>query len=415
MAPKTSDKKKGTKIPTEGQRPGALASSSSAAAGDEDGVCGESKGWFENLSPEEQQAELSRQAQRDEAGEAEQKKQAIKMARREEERKSREKEEREAARKAMEEKKYMEQIRQRAFQEGVLESEDGYDGCWYVEIEEGTWKKVLDTYWCRHCEAPLNYSVLESHLTGERHRKGLAHAGLSAAAAPISSGASASASVPLPPTGFQLAVVHTVVEPWQRQDAQGNILCTPCGRLCDGVHEYTKDHNRKVEFYLWDLTAAEQVYPEPPQLWLAWVEEASFGRGRFLKCLMCDKWTQDWGGDLNTEAYCGNHGLASESNQKDHARRLANYSEYSMSVEREKAKWHPPSQGDRQAPAPPTYAAAPPPVPLPPLPDGWRSVWSHDHNKHYYYHAERRSSQWELPGVMQVAAFALSDGEAVEC
>jgi len=229
----------------------------------------------------------------------------------------------------------------------------------------------------------------------------------------------------------------------------GNIRCMACNKICDGVHETTKEHEKRLEQYLWQLSADDQEYPEPHQPWLAYVPDTSYGKGRYLKCLLCKKWVQDWEA-LDTQDYSGNHGNKGPNNQKDHAKKMRYWEEYSDDVLAEKWNWHPAREGSaagsavrgasvrtaaataagassvaehlpsgmRGAPPPdaartaaaaaPRYARAkqvelqqppppPPPPPAPPcVPSGWWPMWSPEHGAHYYYSTDGRST-WDLP------------------
>lgn len=210
------------------------------------------------------------------------------------------------------------------------------------------------------------------------------------------------------------------LEDWQEHDGQGNIRCKACNKMCDGIHEATTEHRRRLENYKWFQTAAEKAYPAPQQEWLAWVECESEGPGRFLMCLMCNKWVNDWDQtSRSTVGYCGHHGNFNESgNQKKHRTKLGSITEHRQWLREEKSKWHPEvleeslalasvaSEAAHDACPPSRFCLAgksqPPPPPLHPppprLPQGWKAAWSEAHRSYYYYEVDGDGpSQWELP------------------
>lgn len=142
------------------------------------------------------------------------------------------------------------------------------------------------------------------------------------------------------------------VEPWQEATPSGYLRCLACNKMCDGVHEHTAEHLRRVEDYMWSLEAEGRDYPAPVQAWLAWVSDPSSGDRRYLKCLLCKKWVQDFDSEgMNTAGYAGNHGEAGPSNQKDHAKKLNNLQYYLDELKTEKQKWHAPEPTVRVAKA----------------------------------------------------------------
>lgn len=89
---------------------------------------------------------------------------------------------------------------------------------------------------------------------------------------------------------------------------------------------------------------ASEGYPAPRQPWLAFVPEASWGSGKWLKCLLCDRWASDFdqrSGQTDTTNYRGLHGDLSEGNQKDHAKKVANWPVWACAVQTKRDKYHP--------------------------------------------------------------------------
>jgi len=126
-------------------------------------------------------------------------------------------------------------------------------------------------------------------------------------------------------------------------DSTGHYRCKACNKMCDGIHENTAEHHKRLANYLWNLEEETREYPAPSQTWLAWVADPDFDDRRFLKCLLCKKWVQDFELDsLDTRGYTGHHGDRGAGNQKDHAKKLNNLSFYVEAIKAEKDLHHPP-------------------------------------------------------------------------
>lgn len=274
------------------------------------------------------------------------------------------------------------------------------DGLWYVELQPSVWKVVDCTYFCPHCEASLDPHTLSSHLNGGNHRRKMSwlqddlrggatptcfpcHGGGGIAPAPGRAGGDAPAGEP-------------PVQSWQQVDEDGNRRCLACNKWCDGVHEQTQEHKRRVANYV-DGGALHNHggCPAPAQPWLVWAQGEAWGDERSLKCLLCDKWVQDFG-DADTTGYRGHHGELGAGNQKDHRKKMENLECYKRDTVywsqllAERERWHP-----SQAASP----SSPPSVPA-----GWATVWSEEHLAFYYYDEATLAAQWDPPPLPAVAA-----------
>lgn len=345
----------------------AAEDSEAAAAGGEAEAAGTD--YLSRLKPEEQEKELKKREEREKKAQLAKKKEEEDKQWREWQEQKRKTQEVKEQRVAKKEKQEHEDLLKRAKAEGVLGAEEYEDGCWYVTLGPNTWRMVEFPWWCKYCEASLNPAHIGSHLEGERHRKALqwqveptaGPAAAKGADAKAAKGAgSASASVCQPCAGDEWKPPEKL-EPWQELDAW-NVRCKACNKVCNGVHEYTDEHNKRVEDFMWRLEAEGREYPSPSQPWLAWVSDPSFGEHRYLKCLLCKKWVQDNDtSDMSSEGYDGNHGDAGPNNQKDHKKKLNNLEYYLEELAAEKQQFHPLSSGQ----AAPGGSAATPKKPTP--------------------------------------------------
>eukprot|EP00747_Dinoflagellata_sp_TGD_P179567 gnl/TRDRNA2_/TRDRNA2_30594_c0_seq1.p1 gnl/TRDRNA2_/TRDRNA2_30594_c0~~gnl/TRDRNA2_/TRDRNA2_30594_c0_seq1.p1 ORF type:complete len:419 (-),score=96.12 gnl/TRDRNA2_/TRDRNA2_30594_c0_seq1:33-1247(-) len=349
--------------------------------------------WFSSLSEAEQALELKRREQREAKAQAEKKKADDDRWWREQNEKKQAKVQRESQRQEKKQDNWWHEVMKSAQKDGVLVAEEHGDQ-WYVDLGGGLWKEVNDSYFCRHCQVTLNDSNLAAHLGGEKHRKKMGYtkdwapdaAPRQCAPCAPSMGSTAQAS---------WALSNGTLECWQEQDPQGYVKCKACNKVCDGVHESTDEHARKLENWLaWNKAGQgeERTYEEPAQQWLAYVACEDFGPHRYLKCLFCNKWIQDWDG-YNTVGYAGAHGDPSSANQKDHKKKMNDLDWYLGPEGRstmepilaEKRKWHPPKGS-----VPPTSNDDPP------LPAGWNRTWSAEQQM-YYYWCLGGTPQWEKP------------------
>merc|ERR1712080_711383 len=103
------------------------------------------------------------------------------------------------------------------------------------------------------------------------------------------------------------------------------------------------------------MGALEDKYREPVQPWLAWLPCKECGEGRYLRCLLCKKWVQDFEG-TDTRHYDGQHGELSSKNQKGHLKKMENLDAYKQDATywpallAERSQWHPPTTGTPDAP-----------------------------------------------------------------
>jgi len=326
-------------------------------------------GWAEELTPEELEHEQKRQREREVKAKQEEQKAREAKACHERQAAEAKREQVNATRQTAKNDRAWQQTKEQALAAGVLEAAEYGEGCWYVQVGKDTWKDAQDAFWCPCCDAWLNTSNLASHLGGERHRK--------ASQSQEQSSASSSGPYSAPPTVTTLCTLSagsSGLEFWQARDEAGNIKCLACNKYCDDKHEWSEAHISRVNFWQETLTA---VYPAPEEPWLAWVVEEKFGKHRWLKCLMCNKFVQDCEG-TSTVGYEGHHSRLSESNQKDHKKKMESLEEYRrdkhywQAMLEERRKWHPETEA---VPLPPpqgppanplmTWAAPPPPPPRP--------------------------------------------------
>lgn len=187
------------------------------------------------------------------------------------------------------------------------------------------------------------------------------------------------------------------LEDWQELDGN-SIKCRACNKHCDGVHETTADHKKRLETWRWEQKAEEQDYAAPPQPFLAFVADETFGNGKYLRCLLCKKWVQDWECIGDVADYSGNHGNKGPHNGKDHAKRLNNLSEYLEDLAEEKAIYHPPAAAQqRQASSARGSAPRVTGIPPPPafLPHPWQAYW--DPQSQAYYFSDGAVTTWDAP------------------
>mmetsp|Transcript_96047 Transcript_96047/g.277363 ORF Transcript_96047/g.277363 Transcript_96047/m.277363 type:complete len:376 (+) Transcript_96047:70-1197(+) len=233
------------------------------------------------------------------------------------------------------------------WREGIVVVERPCGSALRTSMEE-SWGASLERYYCRHCEAEVYDRELQQHLVGQRHRDFAAMETEGAGAVAVSQPPVPMASCPSELTSGR--AVHTAVaaplppdglEVWKAWDAAaGCARCLACSKVCDGQHEQSKEHRRKLEQYLWFISEKEYSYSSPPQAWLAWVPDESFGRHRYLRCLLCCKWVDD-NADEDTAEYSGTHGFPSDQNQKGHRKRLQ-YMDFDVdALLEEKRHWHP--------------------------------------------------------------------------
>jgi hypothetical protein len=339
--------------------------------------------WLESLTPEELALEAERQLSRQKKADVMKQRQELEQIRYATEERERKQAELKGARQEARQGKAKQEEKLHAEANGILEARQHADGVWYVALGSGLWKEVDHHFWCRHCEAGMSEAAIASHLVGQRHCKRLAANPKSHVLAPDLPG-----PCTLAVCGDNCGVSPTCLETWQELLSDGEVRCILCNKCCNGVHETTPEHAKKVFAYLATL---EGDYKEPDEPWLSWLPCKEWGEGLFLKCLLCDKWIQDLVG-TDPRGYDGHHGSLSSKNQKGHSKKIQNLDE-SM---RDKGFW-----AAMRAPVAvkplsiesPLTAQQPP---APKLPEGWQATWSEEHDD-YYFHSDMHESQWELP------------------
>lgn len=383
-----------------------------------------SAAWLEELTEEERAAEEKKKKEREEKAVAAQKQQLKKNQYKEWQQKEQDKEDRKKKQEDLRWQKQVEQAKQQAAKEGVIEAEDWGDGTWWAKLPEGTYKEVQGQYFCPHCTKHLNDTSLASHLESQAHKNKLSWQAGSGAAAPAASSPAAPSgssgySGGSPPTAPKTSEKQGL-EDWQELGADGWIRCVPCGGKCvDGQHEYTDAHRDRLARWKAAQETVTRGYPAPELPYLAWVpcDEADPSSERWQKCLLCDKWVQD------ETSHSGTH--LAPVGSKEHQKNLRNYPPGDPWYEERiklRAKYHPgavraptvrtsqPAQPPKAqvpqvaTPAPWAAAAAsrPPPPRMPPaaaqiLPPGWSTAKDEVSGDTYYYHEATRQTQWDPP------------------
>lgn len=374
----------------------------------------EEKTWLESLSPEERAVEEQKMKVRQKKAESVKQQQEAEQKRRAEEERSQKQAELREARKD----KTWQQQKLRLKEQGVLEAQE-YGGKWYVEVGGDVWREVLQHYYCIHCEAGMNEAAIDSHIHGERHRK--------RSGAKNASSGSAAAWLALPVCcNADLATKQSQnicqdqrkgqssLETWQELDADGHIRCIPCNKYCDGVHEQSAQHKNRLWAY---LVTAMGDYEEPEEEWLAWVPCSEWGEGLFLKCLLCDTFTDDFTG-TDARNYDGWHSRFSSNNCKKHRKKMENLKEDRSlwnNMLAERCKWQLPQKSNVTVQSASTampsadelsagLAADIPPVPQ--LPDGWSATWCEQYQQYYFHSLPLHDAQWELPTTPAGVALA---------
>jgi len=415
-----------------GKAQGASASAAVTPADSMAPTSSTSTGWLASLTEQEQEIEMKRREEREKKAN---------IAKKKEDDLQRQRESREQAQKAQQlkeacvakkEDKETKALLARARAEGVLEAVEYDDGCWYAALGIDMWKEAKCSFWCRHCDAHLNLANLVSHLDGQTHRKqthgcarplatgGTACSSVGCSAGKVSTAARVKSSMGSSGRGSSSSRSSSGgLEPWQEHDADGKIRCILCDKICDGCHEHTQEHQRKLANFMWEKDVEENGYPTPAQTWLAWVPDSKSSKSeRCLKCLLCDKWVGDWQGS-STVGYAGTHGDEGDANQKDHKKKLADLQSKMPWLMTEKAKYHAtpamrssaplaaPVVGSRwnkitaSSPFSTSFSSVqrqmlPSPVEAVVLACGWKCAKDHESGHSYYYHTDGRV-QWAPP------------------
>lgn len=355
--------------------------------------------WLESLTPEERALEDGRQQARQKKAEVAKQQQELEQRRRAQEESGRQRAARQEARQEARQDKERQELMSRAKGEGMLESQKHADGNWYVDLGSGLSKQVEHYFWCRHCDSGMSEAAIISHIEGAPHRRKTGAIGHTYPATIATSTASWLA----PPVRDRRLVAHSgCLEKWQAADTDGQVRCVPCNKYCDGLHEATSEHEKRIWAFAVTL---EGNYKEPEEEWLAWMACEEWGEGLYLKCLLCDKWIQDLAG-TDPRGYDGHHSRLSSNNQKGHLKKMQNL-DYHMkdhslwnAMLAERSKWHPPARSDVASQMVPEKS------PSPALQEGWRATWSEEY-KEYYFHSDYHEAQWEVPTAPAAGTSAL--------
>lgn len=303
-------------------------------------------------------------------------------------------------------------------QEGsILIATEGADGAWYVEVANKTWRECSGQYFCSFCEKHLNDSTLGPHLDSDGHRKKrewmLPANSSSACAAPSQPKQSPSKPKSTASQAQWCAPCNDAkLEDWQELGADGYVRCIPCGKMCDGSHEYSTAHNDKLEWWRYRQETEKNGYEAPELEYLAYVpfdEVAEPNGPRGLRCLMCKKWVND------DYSHSGTH--AKPDGSKEHQKNLRNYGPGNLWWETEvvkvRQKWHPPRAQQRQAQAANKQATLAPwataehkaasssatarqPAQKE-LAPGWTAHKDESTGDTFYYNEATKESTWDMP------------------
>jgi len=403
--PKASNKMSHSQIAKKMSQPEEAAVDDVDTSASEEVTQVEITSWRDSLTPEERAVEERKQKAREMKAAEMKQQQELNRTRRANEERQRKQAELKEARQEAKYSKVRQQERQRAAAEGMLEAQEHSDGLWYVSLGSGTWREVDQQFWCRHCEAGMSEAAVISHLNGDRHRRKTAGLGLGSPSTSTSTSPTAHCSPCMSSTGGNVRSGSLWSQHnWQEVLADGQVRCIPCQKFCDGIHETTAEHAKRVFAYIETLKGD---YKEPEVPWLVWASCEEWGEGLYLKCLLCNKWIQDLVG-TDARGYDGNHGSAGSQNQKDHAKKIRNLPHVLAEYAQDRDYWD-----ERRAAcgvlaatpaaAPATPAAAPasssqqPQQPAAPeLPEGWYAAWSEEDQAYFFYTADQ-TAQWEVP------------------
>lgn len=187
-----------------------------------------------------------------------------------------------------------EKAKQRALQEGVLESEDWGDDKWWLKVDGG-YKEVQGQYYCTFCDKHLNDSTLEGHIDGKDHKK--------------------KASWHMPQQAPATIAPAVAV-------AKSPVL--------------------------------KPGYVAPALPYLAWVpaDDTKPAGERWLKCLLCQKWVQDESSHIGTQQ----NPAGSKEHVKNLRNYGPGDEWYEQTVVRERLRFHP-ETSSRGPGGPPTVSA----------------------------------------------------------
>lgn len=375
--------------------------------------------WLSTLTPQEREKEEKKKAERQKKAVAAQAEQQKQNEWKQHHEKQAQKQARAQEREDKKWEKGLEQVKQRALKEGILESEDWGDGTWWVNDPPGskTWKEVQGQYYCTLCEKHLNDGTLNAHMESEAHKKKLAWAE-PGYCPPVPAGQPKAAGRP-PPSPQAAAgwgclpcsLPGAPLEDWQERMPDGSVKCLPCGKIIDDQHLAKEDHISRLDWWRESNALHKDGYPAPELPYLAYVpwDENDPNSGRALKCLLCSKWVQDETSHSGTR-----HALGAYAS-KEHQKNLRNYGPgepwYEQQVTQVRAKWHPVAQRPvrEHKPAPwAAGAAAQPPQAVAAaaepakasssqLPAGWAKATDPASGREYYHNTVTMETSWDPP------------------
>lgn len=282
------------------------------------------KTFLDEMTLEQRALEERKREERERKAKESQQRQLEENARKEYWAKEQQKKDRELQRQSRDWQRTLEATKQRAFQQGVVESTDG-ETTWWAEISQGLWKHVLDKYYCTLCDKHLNDNTIGSHIDSEGHKKKVEwnsqapDAASSACASPVAPAAARAVPVVVPEQPSAPAYSWGgPLQAWQEETNYGR-RCIPCQKIIDSAHLHSEDHKNRLTRWQEAEEWKRLGYPAPDLFHLAYVpfDESSDPSERFLKCLLCDKWVQDaWSHSGTPENHAG---------CKEHEKNLRNY------------------------------------------------------------------------------------------
>merc|ERR1712070_1261022 len=132
------------------------------------------------------------------------------------------------------------------------------------------------------------------------------------------------------------------LQPWQEQKGE-YIKCLACNKYCDGNHETTESHKKKLESWLQRYRTPKD-FSAPKHPWLAFVEDKHFSDTLEVKCLLCKTWVTDVD-DCCPPTYQGLHGFPSRENSQQHVLQLKKFysdpENWEPWIRKEKHRHHP--------------------------------------------------------------------------
>lgn len=355
--------KKAANKKAEGKSSGHAQSGPAAAAAANIAVSEPPKTFEDTLTPEQLEQEKKKREERQRKAEESQRRQLRENAWKEEKAKEEARKQLVQQRETRGWEREVAAAKQRAFKEGVKETQESEDTYW-VDLGDNLWKEVKDKYYCTLCDSHLNDNSLQCHIDSQAHRKKVEWAIPSMInAPPVPPPPVIAAPLSPPVLGGALPLVLQKafaghLEAWQEMMPDHTVRCIPCQKYIDEAHVTTSEHRNRLERWLEQENLKRNKYPAPALIYLAWVPTEDGSDERWQKCLLCDKWVQDEQSHSGTRQNPGG--------SKDHKKRLINYGPgdpwWEENVRKQREKYHPtapkvPSTSSASAaPAPPRLA-----------------------------------------------------------